>query len=253
MPKVLDRPEFEQVQQRFEAWWAGSSIGGRPLLAPVQISREGAPPEPLYDTPREVRERDPRIQVHYISWGLDAFHLGGDTVPSAVPFYASDMMLPAALVGAGAEYSPRTTWVQPMPDVFERSLPEFSCEHEVIRMLQGHLRALAAALGDRALLGAPAMLDSLTTLSMLREPENLCMDLLDRPAGRQTRRRAPGPDGHRHPPGLLADPHRTGPRPERHLGRHLRPRQGRDGDVRFCRDALAGDVRGVRPARRCDE
>ena len=60
-------------------------------------------------------------------------------------------------------------------------MPAFSQEHEVIRMLQGHLHALAAALGDRALLAALGLLDSLTTLSMLREPENLCVDLIDRP------------------------------------------------------------------------
>jgi hypothetical protein len=71
--------------------------------------------------------------------------------------------------------------MQPMPDILDRPLPALAGDHPLLAFHRDCLRLLAERLDDRAVLSPPGLLDGLTTLSMLREAETLCMDLIERP------------------------------------------------------------------------
>lgn len=68
-----------------------------------------------------------------------------------------------------------------MPDIWDRPLPTFDPDLAASRNLESSLAAVSHVVGARGLLNPPVMLDGLTTLSGFRTPEQLCLDLLDRP------------------------------------------------------------------------
>jgi len=179
-PKVLDKPDFLEAKARVEAWWAGSSLG-RPVVS-AAILKPGAPPPPSDGRPRPERELDPQWYYAEADWTLSAYCWPAETMPGLCPFFASNLVIPGVFAGAELDYRPDTTWMKPIPDLYERPLPAFSRDHPVFGLLDSVLRGYAERFGDRALLSPPALLDGMTTLSAFRKPQQLCMDLVDRPA-----------------------------------------------------------------------
>jgi len=181
MPDVTLKPDFEKVHERYEAWWANSSLGDRPIVTAREIRRADAPPPPGADRPRGEREFDPNWQVANAEWSLAAYHRPAETLPVVWPDFANSLAIPAVFAGATLNYRPETTWVMEMPDVYDRELPDFSTGHPVFWSLNEALRRMGEKLGGKALLTAPYLMDSLTTLSLLRGAERLCIDLFERP------------------------------------------------------------------------
>ncbi|KPK83868.1 MAG: hypothetical protein AMJ81_07130 [Phycisphaerae bacterium SM23_33] len=178
-PKVSVKPDFPEAKQRVEAWWAGSSLG-RPAVS-CRLPRPGAPPPPGDGRPPGEHQLDPQWQLAQAEWMLAAQDFPADTMPGFFPQFASNLMIPAALAGGELEYHPDTTWVRHDPDIYRRELPASAGEHRVFRALDAALRLVAGRLGDELLLSAPPLLDGLTTLSVFRDPQQLCLDLLERP------------------------------------------------------------------------
>ena len=180
-PDTLVKPDWADAKARIEAWWAGSSIGGRPAVAHVRLPKPNAAPAPSDPRPRAVYERDPAWQAAMACWTIENHEFPAETVPGVYPFIGSNLMVPATLAGGRPEYAPDTTWLKEEPGILDRPIPAFSPDMPDFQMLDGHLRAMAAAIGRRALLSPPVLLDGLTTLSLFRGPQPLCMDLLERP------------------------------------------------------------------------
>jgi hypothetical protein len=181
MPKVALKPDFRKVHERYEAWWANSSLGDRPVVTAREIRRADAPEPPGAGRPRSERELDPEWQLANAEWSLAAHYRPAETLPAVWPDFANGLGIPAVFAGAALDYRAEATWVTEMPDVYDRELPDFSTEHPVFQSLNEALRRMGAKLGDRALLTAPYLIDSLTTLSLLRGAERLCLDLFERP------------------------------------------------------------------------
>ena len=114
-------------------------------------------------------------------WNLAAHVRPADTLPAVWPDFANSLGIPGVFVGGRLNYRPEATWVMEMPDVYERDLPPFSAEHPVFRALDESLKLMAKELGGQALVTAPYLMDSLTTLALFRGAENLCVDLYERP------------------------------------------------------------------------
>ena len=178
-PEVSAKPGFLQAAQRVEAWWAGSSLGRPAVLA--RIARPDAPPPPDDPRPRAQCEHDPEWYMVTAEWALSAHDWPAETMPGLFPPFASNLTIPAVFAGAELDYRPDTTWMKPIPDIYERALPEFTTNHPIFRLLDSVLRGYAERLGERGLVSAPALLDGMTTLSVFRTPEQLCVDLIDRP------------------------------------------------------------------------
>ena len=177
--RCLGKPGFEDAVRRTEAWWAGESVG-RPAVC-ARLAKPDARPRPVDPRPREVCEFDPEWQAGQMEWMLDSCIFGGEDMPGMYPQFGSNLLIPGAIIGAEAEYRPETTWLVEDADIYDRPRPVFQPEHPTLTALVDSLRLMGERFGDRGLLSAPPMLDGLTTLSMLRGPERLCLDLLDRP------------------------------------------------------------------------
>ena len=178
-PRVSVKPDYPEARQRIEAWWAGSSMGRPAVLA--RVPRPDAPPPPTDERPRDQRELDPMWHVRNAEWQLAACEWPAETMPGVFPEFASNLMIPAVFAGAELDYRPDTTWMKPMPDVYERELPAFTTDQPIFRLLDSVQRLYVQRLGGRGLVSPPPMLDGMTTLSAFRTPEQLCIDLIDRP------------------------------------------------------------------------
>lgn len=179
-PEVSAKANFPEARQRVEAWWAGSSMGRPAVLATV--GKPGAPSPPEDSRPRAEKELDPQWYMANAEWTLSAHDWPAESMPGMFPPFASNLCVPAVFAGPELDYRPDTTWMKPIPDIYERQIPEFSTDHPIFRLLDSVLRGYAERFGDRGLVSAPALLDGLTTLSAFRKPEQLCLDLIERPA-----------------------------------------------------------------------
>ncbi len=177
-PRCSVKPDFQDAARRVQAWWNGSAIG-RPAVI-CRVPRPGAPEATPDPRPRPQREMDPDFHAAQAEWLLDGHLFPAETMPGLFPSYGHSLVVPGALAGAKLQYRPETTWMEEIPGLYEGPLPELACEDPVLGMLKRSLRLLGERVGERGLLSAPPLLDGLTTLSMLRGVEALCVDLLER-------------------------------------------------------------------------
>lgn len=175
------KPDFDKVAERYEAWWANSSLGDRPIICGREVCNSNAPERPGLDRPRDQRELDPQWQLANARWWLDSRLWLADSIPTVFPDFAHGLCIPGVFIGASITFRQETTWINEMPDVYDRDLPDFSADHPVFRSLDESFSLMGRDLGGQALLTVPNLLDGLTTLSQLRGAEQLCLDLIERP------------------------------------------------------------------------
>lgn len=171
---------WQEAKRRIEAWWEAADVD-RPAVA-CRISRPDAPPAPLDDQPEEQKELDPQWHARMAAWQMEAFDYPAESPRGTFPQYASNLMLPAALAGGTVEYHPETAWLVPDVGIYDREVPDFDADHPVFCALNNAIRAqyqTVAPMGG--MVSAPGMLDGLTTLSLFRGQEQLCLDVIERP------------------------------------------------------------------------
>lgn len=171
----------KDTRDRIEAFWAGSSIGGRPALhvtwkAPaVSDTPWSGSRDPL------VRDRDPGFQAHVARASLRE-HCMAEAVPRAGISFGANIALFPAVLGHPYSYEGGTAWVHPVEGLYDMAVPEFDPAHPLVQAMDEGMRQIAAVIGDRAALIPPPLgLDALTALSLLRGMEQLCEDLMDDP------------------------------------------------------------------------
>ena len=179
MPEVSAKSDFLQAKDRVEAWWAGSSLG-RPAVI-CRIAKGDAPPRPTDERSRAQRDLDPEWHLAQAQWLLDAHEFPAETMPGIYPVHADSLAIPAVFAGAELEYHPDTTWIKPIADIYRRDLGEFSTDDPVFVILDRVLRLMGERLGRRGLLSGLPLMDGVTTLSLFRTPQALCVDVVDRP------------------------------------------------------------------------
>jgi hypothetical protein len=93
------------------------------------------------------------------------------------------LALPAALAGASYRYdnSLSTAWIEPIADLYARPLPRFDPQAPRFVQMRACVQAQIDAVKGRAFVNPPIWLDPLTSLSLLRTPEQLCLDVIERP------------------------------------------------------------------------
>jgi len=175
----------DEARARLRAFWAGSSLG-----RPVVLTGVKGPPIPRVprqawdDLPREEIDWRPDMHAFTTDWWLG--HAGdqwlGEAMPRVCFAPACCLGLPAALVGARYRYDGNTAWIEPLPELYDRPLPRFDPLAAPFVRLRECVQAQIDAVKGRAFVNPPLFLDALTTLSMLRTPAQLCLDLIERPA-----------------------------------------------------------------------
>lgn len=168
-----------EARARWDAYWAGEALD-RPLLTVTARNPAWTPPPPR--PPRDPRENDVD-PAHYERMvdDIDSRIWLADAMPGVVCGFGANIALLPHLVGADYTYESGSAWVHTLEGVYEREL-RFDPAHPTVRALEEGLRRAAARLDGRGYLQPPPLgVDPLTTLSLLRGQEALCLDLLERP------------------------------------------------------------------------
>ena len=170
------------TRERLRAFWAGSSLG-RPALN-VIVRDPAAPPEPALP-PKcggNLKAADLRAdwQAARTAHWLRAHRFLAEAMPGAHLLWGSHLATLPVLAGGDYEYQD-SAWIKPLPGLPDRPLPAFDPDAAVVHALEACYAAAAEPLRGQAFLTPPLMMDGLTTLSLFREPDQFCVDLLEQP------------------------------------------------------------------------
>lgn len=176
------KPDFAKTVARFEAWWVGEIVDRPPVTLSLQSKRPRKNPRSKHATERE-RWLDVEFVVKSAIDGMEQRRYPGDSFPAFFPNVGPEIT--ATLFGCELEFSETTSWSHPVmreTEDWNRILqmqPDFTNPYwqTVERMTD-----LAIELCDnRYLVGVTDLHGAYDILSALRDPQTLCMDLLDCP------------------------------------------------------------------------
>jgi len=181
LPKVSLKPDFERTAARFEAWWRGEVVDRPPVnLAAKGCERIASLPPSDHATLRE-RYLDVDYNVACAIARLEADAYLGDTLPVYYPNVGPE--LTATLLGCELEFSPATSWSIPVVGSLEQW-------HEVIgrpldlgnpywRAVETMTDIAINRCDGRFIVGIADLHDNYDTMAALRDPQNLCIDLME--------------------------------------------------------------------------
>jgi hypothetical protein len=183
------KPDFEKVQQRFEAWWHCEIID-RPLVS-INVKEPHErhlkfPPEKKYAT---LRDRWFDLEHQLQSMNVWTVHDPGETlvgVGETYPLFFPNLgpEITATLFGCELDFGDHTSWSKP------------NCENirEVLKLKPNldtpYWNAIRKATDLSLKIGKGKWITALPDLhtngdllASLRDPQNLCLDLMDDPEG----------------------------------------------------------------------
>ena len=188
------KPDFDLTVRRFEAWWVGQMIDRPPITCSVKPARPYRGPDKQHDTLRQ-RWLDVTYNVERQIAELERTDFVGDRLPILLPNVGPE--LTATLLGCELEFSDHSSWSVPIISDIEqwRDIPRRPLDFDNIYWQTiVHMTDLALEMCDgRYMVGVADLHDNYDTLAALRDPQQLCMDLIDCPdlieqAGRATTR-----------------------------------------------------------------
>jgi hypothetical protein len=165
------------------AWWEGDGLDRPLVISPLR--KPGAAsfkPEDYLPT-EEARDLDENYRLAWSRHYLESRLFLAEAAPFAGTDYASALCMVGAMAGARVHYTDDTgtAWMEPEEKLFDRPLPTFRAACPPYAFAVSMIHRHAEAFGYDCILGADHMLDPLTTLSMMRGPGQLCLDLVERP------------------------------------------------------------------------
>ncbi len=179
--ELLYKPDFEEARKHWEAFW-NREIIDRPCLA-VTAPKEGheIPPAPPY-----MDGWDGDFAEAVARWEARAEHtyFAADAIPFFEPSFGPDQF--GAFLGADLDRSTesysRTSWAVPYVENWEESLPiQLDPDNAWWTKMLELMRVAGEASEGKFLVGMLDMHSNLDALASIREPEDLCMDLVDCP------------------------------------------------------------------------
>jgi len=182
VPSLKFKPDFARTAARFEAWWHGEILDRPPVSASVRPVRPYNGPVAQHATQRERW-----MDIEFAVQSAIAHMARTDYVADALPIFFSNIgpEITATWFGCELEFSQHSSWSHPVvnaPEDWARVAtmqPDFGNVY-----WQTMLKAtdLAIAMNDgRYLIGMTDLHGNYDILAALRDPQTLCMDLLDCP------------------------------------------------------------------------
>ncbi len=177
------KPDFEQTAARFEAWWRNDMLDRPPVTLHVEPSRpyEG-PPDQQHPSARD-RWFDTEFIVDRAIADMARRDYPGDSIPLFNPNMGPDIS--ATPFGCDLEYSDDSSWSVPIiqdasqwPRVWDIELDFDNPHWRHVEKLQD--TAIAKCDG-RYLVGMTDLHGNYDILAALRDPQMLCVDMLDCP------------------------------------------------------------------------
>jgi hypothetical protein len=169
---LLYKEDWEETKARFEAWWAGEVVD-RVALAVTAPRRAANLPRPRDD---EAKYRDADFLIRFYEEAFSATYFGGEAAPAPL------LMLGWAAWGCPVHFRPETVWMDPIlgPED-DLGAYRFNWSNRGWVELQELTRRLAEAARGEYLLALAPLLPPGDALSSYLGPDQLCVDLLERP------------------------------------------------------------------------
>ncbi|MCG3150031.1 MAG: hypothetical protein PCFJNLEI_03498 [Verrucomicrobiae bacterium] len=176
------KPDFAKTAARFEAWWLGEIIDRAPVTLSVKPERPYRGPIAHHATLRD-RWLDVEYQVTTAIAEMERREWLGDSLPVFMPNLGPEIT--ATLFGCDLEFGETTSWSRPVvtgPADWRRLAsqpPNFANVYwqTIERMTQLAIEQCAG----RYLVGITDLHGAYDMLAGLREPMDLCTDLVDCP------------------------------------------------------------------------
>lgn len=181
MIEVRWKPDIEASVARFEAWWAGEIVDRPPITLHVAVARRAAPP--AGHASLRGRWLDAEHAVESAIARMAGREWLADTLPVFMPNVGPEVT--ATLYGCRLEFTADTSWSQPIVrDVADwagiaRTPPDFGNEHW--QAIERMTRLALQRREGRYLVGLTDLHGNYDILAALRDPQDLCVDLLDDP------------------------------------------------------------------------
>ncbi|HNT34449.1 MAG TPA: hypothetical protein PKH07_05550 [bacterium] len=172
---LVHKPDFRQAVRRWEAFWQGEMID-RPCLV-VTAPKEGATsaPHPAYMAGHTGCYRE--VVEQYDRWAQGIW-FGAEAMPFLEPSFGPDVF--AAFVGAELKYDTATSWAVPFVEDWESVLP-LDLTGEDWKRMKDYVQTASEFAKGRFLIGMLDLHSNMDCLASIRNPQRLCMDVLDCP------------------------------------------------------------------------
>lgn len=170
-----------EARERLRAFWAGSSLGRPALIAKAPNPDPHWSPWAGPELDIKAKDLSPEWHAFEAKHTLEKFLFCAESMPKISTNDGSIVTLLAELAGGDYEYTDAGAWVKPLPHLWNQPLPCFDESHPHVQILTKIIYRVAEVVGDRGYINPPHLVDALTTLSNLRTPKQLCMDLIDIP------------------------------------------------------------------------
>lgn len=178
--KYILKENEKEARERLRAFWAGESLG-RPALY-VTATKPNSSHYAWDKSEKNKKELDfsPEWHIGYNEWQLENTVYLAEAMPSASIIWGANISFVAVLCGGDYDYDRNgQAWVKPFSNIWDNGIPRFDPEHPVVKVLEKCYYRLAEAVGNKGYINPPVMLDAITTLSLLRTPDALCLDMIE--------------------------------------------------------------------------
>lgn len=170
------KPDFEETRKRWQAYWAGEVID-RPVAC-IRALKDPSNPTVWPAGLNELGDPDALMRAHD-AW-VSSIHWLGESIPYVMLNYGPDQF--AAWVGGQLEWNDYTSWSVPVIHDWNTDAGDIGAPHGEWWMRALDLTAQASEYAEgKFLIGVPDLHSNMDTLSALRSPQDLCIDLLDVP------------------------------------------------------------------------
>lgn len=170
--------DFEAVKQRFEGWWNREDIG-RPLMH-VTAARGTEPGPAPVPASLEAKYTDPEYLTRRLRWELERSVLLGDSFPNVSCDLGPGSF--ALYLGGQPDFREDTVWFRPcLEDASQFADLSYDEENPWWVRHRAILRRLKELAGDEYMVCIPDVIENADILSALRDPQELCYDVIDEP------------------------------------------------------------------------
>lgn len=176
------KPDFARSVERFEAWWRGEVID-RP---PVSLALQADEPGPAFGDGFSDLAAAWLDAEYVVDFQIECIRRSispGDRLPILTTNVGPEVT--ATLLGAELTFGPTTSWSTPIVhhptdwDNIATRQPDF--DNRYWRAIEQQTRIALEKNHGRYIVGLTDLHNSYDILAALRDPERLCMDLLDEP------------------------------------------------------------------------
>lgn len=172
------KEDWEGCQQRLTKWW------NRKGPAMCALSPKDKPwediPEPAAIADLQTRWCDPAYRLKRGEWQMSRGYFGGEAFPVFEAHIGPGSL--GTFIGSEPGFAPDTVWYHTCIDD-PTAYPEirFDPENYWFRVHMALLQWGVQNARGRYLVGVPDLIENIDTLSQMRDPQTLMMDLLEHP------------------------------------------------------------------------